>query len=633
MKLLKLTINNFKGISSFELPIEGNNAIVSGTNGAGKTSLFDAYSWLLFGKDSAGRSETNFEVKPHGSIGLTVEVVGEFEHEDKLFTLGKTLTEKFAKINGESEAERKPKNEYTYYINGVPKPKSQYTAFIADICPEETFRLLSDPDYFAGKIDWKERRKMLIDYFGTITDAEIISKHDEIKELAQLIGNLSVDDYKMVCIADRKKLISELDSIPNRIDEAEKAKPEEMPLADDAEKLNEYIAKKQSLELKISDIRSGVSIAEQRNKVAELQVALATAKADYTSQSAYNENNAIIVLQNKQRELETAIEQNNRNIGFYQYEIKRLSQTREKLLETYRSIAAEHFDEHSTICPTCGREYPAEKTAELRAKFNSNKAKKQEENIASGTAIKAELQTMDEKMQRLFDENDAKIKQLEALRVELATAEESKPKPFEETITAKHINTEIDEAKHKLNVLISNAEDEVHRVQRAISELNVEITIITNRLNNENAVKRQDERIEELKRQAKALGKRRAELDHGIELASTFEQLKLSEIENSVNSQFKYASFKLFNRQINGGLAECCEVTVNGIPYNTNLNTAAKANAGLDIINVISKKKHVTAPIWLDGAESVVDYIPVESQTIQLAVDGNSDKLRIYVEE
>ena len=109
--------------------------------------------------------------------------------------------------------------------------------------------------------------------------------------------------------------------------------------------------------------------------------------------------------------------------------------------------------------------------------------------------------------------------------------------------------------------------------------------------------------------------------------------IRLTEIEESVNGRFTYAKFKLFNRQINGGVAECCEVTVNGIPYTTNLNTAAKANAGLDIINVISREMGMTAPIWLDGAESVVKYLPVEAQTIQLAVDGGSEQLRVYVEE
>ena len=238
MKLLHLTITNFKGIRSFELPLNGGSAIVSGTNGAGKTSLFDAYTWLLFGKDSAGRSETNFEVKPFGSSGLTVEVVGEFEHDGQTFTLGKTLAEKFAKVNGENESDRKPKNEYTYFIDGVPKPKAQYTAYIADICPEETFRLLSDSDYFAGKTDWRTRRKMLLDYFGSTSDRTIIRKHEnEIGELITLIGCKSVLDYKIMSQAERKKVITELEGIPARVDEAEKAKPTEMPRPDDGAKM------------------------------------------------------------------------------------------------------------------------------------------------------------------------------------------------------------------------------------------------------------------------------------------------------------------------------------------------------------------------------------------------------------
>ena len=279
---MNLKITNFKGIRSFELPLDGNSAIVSGTNGTGKTSLFDAFTWLLFGKDSSGRSETSFEVKPYGSEGLTVEVVGEFEHNGHLFTLGKTLAEKFTKINGEDETERKPKNEYTYYIDGVPKPKNQYSAYIAEICPEDTFRLLSDPDYFAGKIDWKKRRKMLIDFFGDLSDRAIIQKHpDEIGELITLIGCKSVADYKLMSQAERKKVISELDGIPARIDEAEKAKPTELPKEDDGARLGLLALQKKTLENRINDLENGVEISKQRSVIAELQAEYATKKAEY----------------------------------------------------------------------------------------------------------------------------------------------------------------------------------------------------------------------------------------------------------------------------------------------------------------------------------------------------------------
>ena len=632
MKLLNLKITNFKGVHSFELPLDGRSAIVSGTNGAGKTTLFDAFMWLLFGKDSGGRSETNFEVKPYGSQGLTVEVVGEFEHDGRLFTLGKTLAEKFTKINGEDETERKPKNEYTYYIDGVPKPKNQYTAYIADICPEDTFRLLSDPDYFAGKIDWKKRRKMLIDYFGELSDRTIIRKHtDELGELMNLIGCKSVADYKVMSIAERKKVIAELEGIPARIDEAEKAKPTEMPKEDDGARLGLLTMQKKALEQRISDMENGVETAKQRSVIAELQAAFATQKAEYTT--TMTDSTALAEAKERHSTVKDKLADIAREIRRAESDKATYETKRKELLNEYREIGSRTFDESSTVCPTCGREYPEEKQQELKAIFHHRRAGDLEANKTQGLAVKNQIQTYTEELTKLEQLRSEYGEHLREMEEEISRLLREKPVPFEETETGKALQEKIAEEQRTLAAVLQDKGAKVAELQEQLAGWENELAAINRRMAAEAQVKQQDKRIAQLKAQAKELGGRRADLEHGIELAERFEQIKLGEIEDSVNSQFQYAKFKLFNRQINGGIAECCEVTVGGIPYTTNLNTAAKANAGLDIINVISKKMNITAPIWLDGAESVVRYLPVEAQTIQLAVDGGSDQLRVYVEE
>ena len=635
MRLLNLKITNFKGIRSFELPIEGNNAIISGTNGAGKTSLFDAYSWLLFGKDSNGRSETNFEVKPYGSSGLTVEVIGEFEHNGQTFTLGKTLAEKFAKINGEDESERKPKNEYTYFIDGVPKPKNQYTAFIVEICPEDTFRLLSDPDYFAGKIDRKTRRKMLIDFFGGMDDRTIIRKHaDEIGELIDLIGCKSVADYKIMSLAERKKIIAELDGIPARIDEAEKAKPSDMPKPEDGAQLGILTLKKKSLEQQISDIENGVEISKQRGIIAELQAAFATKKAEYIQAQAENTDNSELTEAKKNAvKIKDELADIEYKIRTTQAQKNCQMSLRGKLLEEYRKINSTTFDESSTVCPTCGREYPEERMQELRNNFNIRKSKELEANTIEGFKVKEQLQKCEEDLTSLDKKHSELVSDLKKVNEIISATIEIKPVPFESTATGQKLQEEIAREQNLLFEISQDKGTQIAALKNQIADIDAQLAEINRRLASEAQVAQQDKRIQQLKTQAKELGKQRADLEHGIELADKFEQIKLTEIEDSVNGQFQYAKFKLFNHQINGGISECCEVTVDGIPYTTNLNTAAKANAGLDIINVISKKMKITAPIWLDGAESVVKYLPVEAQTIQLVVDGGSENLRIYVEE
>lgn len=85
--------------------------------------------------------------------------------------------------------------------------------------------------------------------------------------------------------------------------------------------------------------------------------------------------------------------------------------------------------------------------------------------------------------------------------------------------------------------------------------------------------------------------------------------------------------------QKNGGIKNCCEATVSGVSYGTNLNSAAKLNAGLDIISALSKASGVQLPVWVDNAESVTDLLPVDTQVIRLAVSATDKTLRVALPE
>ncbi|MEF3310396.1 ATP-binding protein, partial [Paenibacillus sp. GYB004] len=64
-----LTIRNFKGFREFVLMANGGNLDVYGDNATGKTTLFDGFTWHLFGKDST--NSTTFEIKeldPAGKV-------------------------------------------------------------------------------------------------------------------------------------------------------------------------------------------------------------------------------------------------------------------------------------------------------------------------------------------------------------------------------------------------------------------------------------------------------------------------------------------------------------------------------------------------------------------------------------
>ena len=82
----------------------------------------------------------------------------------------------------------------------------------------------------------------------------------------------------------------------------------------------------------------------------------------------------------------------------------------------------------------------------------------------------------------------------------------------------------------------------------------------------------------------------------------------------------------MFDYTIEGNEFEVCVPMMGGVPY-SDLNTAKKLNAGLDIINTLTKFYNTTAPLFIDGMESVTDIIDTASQVINLIVDSNYDKV------
>jgi recombinational DNA repair ATPase RecF len=153
VKLIKLSLKNFKGTRAFVLDARGGNVTVYGDNATGKTTLFDAFTWLLFDKDSQGRKD--FEIKTLDASGqpmhgLEHEVEAVLQVDGKTVTLRKVYKEKWTKKRGSAQAEFTG-HTTDYFVDGVPVKKAEYDARIASICDETVFKLArAAPDSPAG---------------------------------------------------------------------------------------------------------------------------------------------------------------------------------------------------------------------------------------------------------------------------------------------------------------------------------------------------------------------------------------------------------------------------------------------------------------------------------------------------
>ena len=113
-------------------------------------------------------------------------------------------------------------------------------------------------------------------------------------------------------------------------------------------------------------------------------------------------------------------------------------------------------------------------------------------------------------------------------------------------------------------------------------------------------------------------------LDEKIKAASDFQKRSCEVLEENVNRRFKLVRWKMFRRQLDGTDKPWCECSVDGVPY-SDLNTAAKINAGLDITSTLKQYYGVDVPCVIDNAETVQEPLYEGGQQIRLTVTDDED--------
>lgn len=631
MKLLKLNLQNFKGIRNSEFDFGGIDATIYGDNATGKTTVFDSLCWLLFGKDSLDRADFEIKTLENGEPIHKVnhEVEAEFLNDDgNSFTLRRVYREKYSSPRG---GDTKLTGHTTdYFINDVPVKEKEYKQYINDVIAEDVFKLITNPLYFNEQYSWQNRRKLLLEISGDINDEEVINSRSELTRLAELLNGRTVDEQRKIVAAKKTAINKELDMIPVRIDEALRNKADiaasESKLTTDIETLNKSI---NELENQKATIINGFSSTEKRSKIDEIGRQLKARQSEVLS--IYNSEK-----QRKRGEYEALltqlkiIESEHDRYTDRAYDLAKDIERESKRIETlqaeFDTFNAQEFNKEA--CPTCGQPLPEDKQAELEAAFNSEKAAKLEEwqsLIESAKKLKANYE---EQREVLLVKADGLTKEIE----DKTKAYETKFKEYESYLEP---NVEDDpdykELKAELFLLEldegEEADDkEVARLDEEISSVKEKRAALETELNKYTLNADIQKRVIELESQQQKLAAEKNLLDETSFLIDEFVKAKVDMLEESINSHFEYARFKMFNVLVNGNVEECCETTYKGVPYRS-MNNAARMNVGLDIINALTKFYNVTAPVFIDNAEAVTEFIKCNSQTIKLVVDADFKEL------
>lgn len=631
MKLLKLKLQNFKGIKNSEFDFGGIDATIYGDNATGKTTVFDSLCWLLFGKDSLDRADFEIKTLENGEPIHKVnhEVEAEFLHDDgNSFTLKRVYREKYSSPRG---GDTKLTGHTTdYFINEVPVKEKEYKQYINDVIAEDVFKLITNPLYFNEQYSWQNRRKLLLEISGDIKDEEVINSRAELTRLAELLNGRTVDEQRKIVAAKKTAINKELDMIPVRIDEALRNKADisasEDKLKADIKVFDEAIKK---LDEQKSIIINGFNATEKRSKIDEINRRLKLRQSELLSvvtaekQRLRGEKELLL---NKLKNLESERDRYADKAYDLRGEIERENKRIETLQAEFDLFNSQIFDE--SICPTCKQPLPADTQAELEAAFNSDKAKKLEERqqlIESAKSLKANYE---EQLDIMVVKADGLVNQIKDINKEY----EIKLKAYE-SYSEPSIEDDPEYKGLKAELFLLELDDnddadtkEVARLENEIKELRIKCSALETELNKYTLNADIQKRVIELENQQQKLAAEKNLLDETSFLIDEFVKAKVDMLEDNINSHFEYARFKMFNVLVNGNIEECCETTYKGVPYRS-MNNAARMNVGLDIINALTKFYNVTAPVFIDNAEAVTEFIKCNSQTIKLVVDADFKEL------
>lgn len=640
IRISNLKLKNFKGIKDLKIDFNNENTNIYGKNATGKTTIFDAFKWLFFDKDSNDRKDFNIKTldsdnKPIHFLDHEVEATLVVDEMKMVFK--KILHEKWVTKRGQSEQEFAG-HETNYWIDEVPIKKKDYEEKINSLIPESLFKLITDPTYFNNQLKWTERRELLINISGTtISDDEILNSKEEFKIIKDNLEGRSIDDYKKVVQAKIKDLNKEKEMIPVRIDELTNTLITEHNINyEEIEKQKEqYDQELQKIELEMTDVQTR---AKENMKIAgeltDARQELADFKLKKETEYSQKYSNALINLQNEKRIAESTIRVKQDEDNERKAKIEQDQKRKEELYKEWDIVNNQklEYDPNSFVCPTCKREYETDQKEEIKKQFenNFNTHKKTEQDAINkeGQSINARIDENTkarEKLQQEMQDANSKLENINNKIAELEKAKEN-DNTFDVTSMPEYIDKDkkIKELEERVKNLTNG---DISELQNKKAEITEEINKLNKTLNEREIQEKTKERIAELQNEEEVISNKVQELEGQQYALEDFTKTKVELLENAINSKFELVKFRLFDTQINGGLVECCDTLVNGVPY-ADVNNAHKILAGLDIINTLIKFYGTSAPIFIDNRESINEIYNIDTQIISLIVTTDKE-LRI----
>lgn len=638
IQIKRLSMENFKCHRHLELDLRGGNASVYGDNATGKSSIYDAFTWLLFAKDSHGNGEKNLDIKPldqNGEVAdhdceTVVEALLQVDGND--ICLRRTLKEVWVTKRGSSEAVYDG-NTSEYFVNGVPVKQQEFKARVDALVSEDMFRTLTSVSFFAETMPWQKRRELLFGMADIREDRELLHLEPRFAPLLEAMAGLSLPELRAKLTSQRKGLTVTRNELPARISECENTVSALAGI--DFDKLREEESmlriRRNALEEELFTIKNGSAIRDKEHQVRQAQLELDELAAANNihrkqQQAAFPDL----------RDLDRKLTQESSELTRLGRQEQRLEASRQRNLDAIDACRSRwHVVNGETFqggeCPTCGQALPTQQRTALQSQWEAQRRSKLDR-IEADAALQKELLAADEEALAAVRE------QISACQDRISDLTEQRLRAGEQAQEVTDLDSyaqdkaaatqRIDLLQKELFELRSDAEAAVLEKRKELGRLEVALAEKSESVAKQSLLDFSRQRIETLREDARRAAAELARLDGLLWLIEDFIRFKTSHIEEEVNGLFRFVRFRLFREQANGGLEERCDATVDGVPYQS-LNSGMRINAGIDIINALSRANGVQVPLFIDNAESVTNLENTDTQVVRLVVSEKDKELRI----
>ena len=641
IKIKRLSLENFKCHRNLTLTFNGGNASIYGDNASGKTSIYDALTWLLFGKDSQGNGEKNIEIKPLDANGevkdhdalTAVEAVLDVNGEE--VTLRRTYKEVWTTKRGSSQATYDG-NTSEYYVSGVPCKRNAFQEKVNELVSEDTFRMLTSVSHFANGISWQDRRAVLFKVAGVMDDAQILATSEGFAPLVESMGKLSLEDYKRKLLAEKRKFVGAKTEIPARISECQKTIDDIQGLdfAGARAEVEALTAKKDGIAAQIVAIEHDSAADQKRMEIREVQLEL-TALENENRAYRTSQSSGLLTVQNLKmdlNDLRKRLDRKQHELANEKAYISGLIKSIAEYRDRWISVNGETFTGGN--CPTCGQNLPAAQLQTAKAQFDANKQKRLNDILQTANSYKESKAQAEDRLQRQQEE----VQQIEAETQQkeqaIATAEASVVAIVDMDGYADRknaINLRIDALNADLYEMTQASAGVLGKLRMEMAEVTAQISRCMVLIGKEELLSYSRQRVEQLREDARNAAECLEAIEKMLYLIDEYSRYKTRFVEDSINGLFRIARFRLFREQANGGVEDRCDVVYDGIPY-ISVNNGMKINLGIDIINTLSVAYGVRVPLFVDNAESVTSLEKCDSQIIRLVVSENDKELRVNYE-